>query len=189
MKCNIQTITAMTVLSLSISMSAEAAPSSTQAQIRALASEFIASMSCENPRDAAMGIIAIVHLDKTPATRKSAGEDTWAVVYTAGMEDGGTHFMSSCQGGNGNAPTEIAIVRKRDYDAGYYVDPTRSFPVVRFHEPIALVRGVMSYVPNSLTLTGDNYGPHDNQADPSLPAKATMIVDAAGNWSVVKPLN
>lgn len=159
---------------------------SPQSQVKIAAANYIASISCSKPSNILRNddsIISTIHLI---ISKKSYLQlrDPWAVIFTAGMMDN-THNFISCTGGNGNSPTYILIVEKGDF--GYFVDPRRSFPVVKFNEPLASVRHVVSNKPNSLTLTGMDYGPHDSLAGPSEPKTITMSMDLAGDWTVAKP--
>jgi hypothetical protein len=158
---------------------------SPRAQVLTAAKYYVASISCIPPDDVVLPDNFIVHLRQTKEAGSTSGEDVWAVLFTNMMS---THPTTSCGGGNGNPPTLIAIVQKEDYGQ-YYVDPAQSSPVIKFDEPIAQVDNVTSAIPNTLTIEGHNYGPNDGQAQATVPATVTMTVDAAGNWSVVKPLS
>jgi hypothetical protein len=173
---------------------AQAAPAagpSIPTQVKTAATYYVASLTCTPPQDVVIPDSFVVHLRQTKTTTNSEGkyiigDDVWAVLFTNMMSD---HPTTSCGGGNGNPGTLIAIVQEDDMGEGYYVDPAQSYPSIKFDEPIAQVVGVTSIIPNTLTLTGNNYGPHDSQAQATVSATVTMTVDVAGNWSVVKPLS
>lgn len=157
---------------------------SARATVKAIAAEYIGAITCQTRSEAAQGIIGEVRLSHQRKTKDDPGSDKWAVVFTAGMS-GGSPYMA-CGGGSGNPPTYLVIVEKPEDALGYYLDPSRSFPNIDFKEPIDVVTSVTSVVPGTITLKGLNYGPHDSQADPSVPATITMEQTKTGHWEVVK---
>lgn len=98
----------------------------------------------------------------------------YAVLWTGDL---------GCHGGSDVEGSHIAIATINN--GKYVVDPRLSSPIVDFDTPVRIVRRVVSYTDDTLTLQGNVHGPQDRPANPSVPVRFTLKLDEKGNWKMV----
>lgn len=99
----------------------------------------------------------------------------YAVLWTGDL---------GCYGGAGSEATHLAIATINT--GKYVVDPRMSSPVVEFEKPVRVVRRVVSYTDDTLILQGNQHGPQDSQANPSVPVRFTLKRDDKGSWRLLE---
>ncbi len=95
----------------------------------------------------------------------------YAVLWTGDL---------GCFGGADITSTYLAIATVNS--GKYVVDPRLSSPIVEFEAPVRVVRRIVSYTGDTMTLQGNVHGPQDGRSTPSIPVRFTLKVDEKGNW-------
>lgn len=85
-----------------------------------------------------------------------------------------------CFGGAGIESSQITIATISS--GKYIVDPRLSSPIIEFESPVRLVKRVVNYTNDTLTLQGNVSGPQDVRGIPSVPVRFTLKLDDKGNW-------
>lgn len=98
----------------------------------------------------------------------------YAVLWTGDL---------GCHGGSGVEQSHLAIATINN--GKYVVDPRLSSPIVELEIPVRIVRRVVSYTDDTMTLQGNVHGPQDRQNNPSVPVRFTLKLDEKGNWKMV----
>ena len=99
----------------------------------------------------------------------------YAVLWTGDL---------GCFGGPDITSTYLAIATVNS--GKYVVDPRLSSPISEFEAPVRIVRRVVSYTDDTLTLQGNIHGPQDPRDKPSIPVRFTLKVDDKGNWKLTE---
>jgi hypothetical protein len=68
----------------------------------------------------------------------------------------------------------------------FFVDPLRSSPAIKHEIPVRYVERLVGNTADSLTVEGKAYGPKDGNCCPSINVRATVKVDAKGNWKIIE---
>lgn len=97
----------------------------------------------------------------------------YAVLWTGDL---------GCFGGADISSTYLAIATVNS--GKYVVDPRLSSPIAEFEAPVRVVRRVVSYTEDTLTLQGNVHSPQDPRDKPSIPVRFTLKVDEKGNWKL-----
>ena len=88
-----------------------------------------------------------------------------------------------CNGGAGVVQSHLSIATINN--GKYVVDPRQSSPIVDLESPVRIVKRVVSYTDDTMTLQGNVHGPQDRQGYPSVPVRFTLKLDDQGNWKMV----
>lgn len=160
------------LLCLAMSATAQAAPERSTDEIkRGIADavrRYANAIACPGVKVRTEDVLALVpHEDDDRRISK------YAVLWTGDL---------GCFGGVDIASTYIAIATVNS--GKYVVDPRLSSPIVEFEAPVRVVRRVVSYTDDTMTLQGNIHGPQDARANPSIPVRFTVKVDEKGNWKL-----
>ena len=128
------------------------------------------AISCPNVKVRADDVLAL-----TPFEDDYRRTSRYAVLWTGDL---------GCHGGAGMEASHVAIATINN--GKYVVDPKKSSPVVEFEAPVRVVKRVVSYTDDTLTLQGNVHGPQDHQNKPSVPVRFTLRMDEKGNWKMVE---
>lgn len=167
-------IVAATLVCLTLSTAAIAAPERSNEEIkRGIADavrRYANAISCPNVKVRPDDVLAL-----TPFEDDYRRLSKYAVLWTGDM---------GCNGGSGIVASHLAIATINN--GKYVVDPRQSSPVVEFEAPVRVVKRVVSYTDETLTLQGNVHGPQDTQNNPTVPVRFTLKVDEKGNWKMLE---
>ncbi len=163
-------IVSAALLCVAISATANAAPDRSTDEIkRGIADavrRYANAIACPTVKVRPEDVLAL-----TPYVDDDRRLSRYAVLWTGDL---------GCYGGSGSDATHLAIATINS--GKYVVDPRMSSPVVEFEKPVRIIRRVVSYTDDTLTLQGNQHGPQDSQANPSVPVRFTLKLDDKGNW-------
>jgi len=140
-------------------------------EVMKVATAYADAISCEHSK---IGVKSIAAL--TPFEADSAWDARYAVVWSGDI---------GCEGGTGSINSAISIV-KGGMGSSFYVDALRSSPSIKHEIPVRRVERLVANTADSLTIEGKAYGPADGNCCPSVNVRATLKVDAKGNWKMVE---
>lgn len=135
------------------------------------ATAYADAISCEHSKISAKSVAALA-----PYKADSAWEAKYAIVWSGDI---------GCDGGTGSVNSAISIV-KVGMGSSFHVDPLRSSPSIKHEIPVRRIERLVAHTADSLTIEGKAYGPADGNCCPSVNVRATLKVDAKGNWKMVE---
>jgi uncharacterized membrane protein len=135
-----------------------------------VATAYADAISCGHPKISAKNIAALV-----PYKADARDDARYLVVWSGDI---------GCEGGTGSVNPAISTV---NIGAGnrFFVDPLRSSPSIKHEIPVRYVERLVGTTADSLTVEGKAYGPNDGNCCPSTDVRATVKVDAKGNWKII----
>lgn len=137
-----------------------------------VAQQYQNAIACANIDKAKQPVIAL-----TPFTdSEHRDEARYAVLWSGDI---------GCAGGSGTSSANITIVGMGGGD-GFFVDSARSSPQIMFDSPVNLIREVVNYTEDTLTLRGKEYAENDPRCCPSIDTRFTLREDAQGNWLLIE---
>ena len=159
---------------MTVSAAALAAPERSNDEIKRGVADAVRryanAISCPNVKVRPQDVLALM-----PSEDDSRRRSKYAVLWIGDV---------GCHGGSGMETSHLAIATVNN--GKYVVDPKLSSPVVEFEAPVRVIKRVISYTDNTLTLQGNVHGPQDTQNTPTVPVRFTLKIDEKGNWRMVE---
>lgn len=147
-------------------------PATIPARVLEVAQQYQNAIACANIDKAMQPVIAL-----TPYTDSDhRNEARYAVLWSGDI---------GCAGGSGSSTANITIVGMGGGD-GFFVDASRSSPHITYDSPVTLVREVLNYTQDTLTLRGKEYRDSDPHCCPSVNTRFTLREDEQGNWLLIE---
>ncbi len=135
------------------------------------ANAYADSIACEHSKIEAKNIAALVPY----RTMDSRGDAKYAVLWSGDIW---------CAGGSGTNGSAITIVKIGAGDS-FLVDSLQSSPIISHELPVRYVERLVGNTADSLIIEGKEYGKDDPNCCPSVNVRATLKVDAKGNWKMI----
>jgi hypothetical protein len=172
MKNPLHTLSATLLLSIALPIGHAASPALDPATIpnRVLetAQLYQNAIACANIDQAMQPVLALAPFE----SETHREEARYAVLWSGDI---------GCAGGSGTSTANITMIHIGSGDQ-FYVDVAHSSPQIHFDAPVKLVREVLNYTQDHLTLRGRTYAEGDPHCCPSIDARFTLHADAQGNW-------
>ena len=147
-------------------------PATIPARVLDVAQQYQNAIACANIDKAMQPVIAL-----TPYTDSDHRDEArYAVLWSGDI---------GCAGGSGTSTANITIVGIGGGN-GFFVDSTHSSPHITFDSPVTLVREVVNYTQDTLTLRGKEYRDSDPRCCPSINTRFTLREDEQGNWLLIE---
>lgn len=158
---------------ITLSTAAQAAPERSNEEIKRGVADVVRryanTIACPGVRVRPADVLAL-----TPYEDDYRRLSKYAVIWTGDL---------GCNGGDDVASSYLTIATINN--GKYVVDPRMSSPVVDVELPVRIVRRVVSYTDDTLTLQGNVHGPQDRPSNPSVPVRFTLKMDEKGNWKMI----
>ena len=137
-----------------------------------VATAYADSIACEHSKIEAKNIAALAPYK----TMDSRGDAKYVVLWSGDI---------GCAGGTGTTGSAITLVKIGAGDS-FVVDPLQSSPIISHELPVRYVERLVGNTADSLIIEGKEYGKDDPNCCPSINVRATLKVDAKGNWKMVE---
>jgi hypothetical protein len=133
-----------------------------------VAQQYQNAIGCSNIDKAKQPVIAL-----TPYTDNAHRDEArYAVLWSGDI---------ACAGGSGTSTANITIVGIGGGN-GFFVLPAQSSPQITFDSPVPLIREVVTYTQDTLTLRGKEHAEGDPHCCPTIDVRFTLREDPQGNW-------